>query len=271
MVKSARIRRLATICLAALFGGEVPATSGAQAEVPVDLALILAVDISDSIDPQEARLQRDGYVAALRDPAVLAAIQAGREGRIALSYAEWAGHGHYAVIVDWMAIDSRESAAAVAKKLAAAPLTTVTRTSISDAIRYSAARFRDSGFRAPRRILDISGDGPNNYGALVTDARDAAVAQGITINGLAILPAPDEPENRGGLRQLDLYYEDCVIGGPGAFVMTANGFGSFAEAIRRKLVREIAGAPPPARLRRVAAADRPACNIGEWLWFGADR
>ena len=241
--------------------------SGARSETPVDLALILAVDISDSIDSREARLQRDGYVAALTDPALLAAIRGGPHGRIALSYAEWAGHGHYSVIVDWTMIDGRESAAAVARKLAAAPLLTVTRTSISDAIRLSATRFSNSGFRAARRILDISGDGPNNYGASVTEARDAAVAQGITINGLAILPAPDEPENWGGLRQLDLYYEDCVIGGPGAFVVTAKGFGSFAEAIRRKLVREIAGAPPPARIWRTADADRPACNIGEWLWF----
>lgn len=279
MVKPTRKRGPKQILCAVLLsvGLFAESTAGWAAPTPesgsaVDLELILAVDVSDSIDRREARLQRDGYVAALTDPAVLAAIRAGRQGRIAISYIEWAGLDHYAVIIDWTVIDGEESAAAIAGRLAAAPLVTVRRTSISDAIRRSAPRFRDNGYHAPRHILDISGDGPNNYGDRVTTARDAAVAQGITINGLAILPAPSEPETHGGLRQLDLYYEDCVIGGPGAFVLTAKGYGSFADAIRRKMVREIANHPPEARLQRAsAAADRPACNIGEWLWFGADR
>ncbi len=243
----------------------------ANAARPVDLELVLAVDVSDSIDPAEARLQRDGYIAALTDPAVLDAVRHGPLGRIAVTYAEYAGFGHYRVVVDWAVIDGAESARAFAALLAAATLDTRRRTSIGDAIMLSLARFGDNGYDGTRRIVDISGDAPNNYGVPVTAARDAAVAAGVTVNGLPILPQPGEIETHGAIRALDLYYEDCVIGGPGAFIVVAEGYAAFAQAIRRKLIREIAGVAP-ARIHRAAARaepDRPPCNIGEWLWFNA--
>ena len=244
----------------------------ARAETPVDLELLFAVDVSDSIDRREARLQRNGYIAALTDPAVLRAAAGGPLGRIAISYVEWAGAGHYRVLVDWTVLDGPESGRAIAERLAAAPLAVSPRTSISAAVARSVRRFEGNGFTGTRRIIDVSGDGPNNQGVLVTEARDDAVAAGVTINALAILPDPNEPEDRGGLRTLDLYYEDCLIGGAGAFVLVAEGRAAFAEAIRRKLIMEIAGIEAPAvRLQRVAGRERPSCNIGEWMWFGPTR
>lgn len=269
MVKGV-IRSLISMLLA------VPATVAAanmaeNVALPVDVELVLAVDVSDSIDPAEARLQREGYIGALTDPAVVDAVRRGPLGRVAVTYAEYAGRGHYRVVVDWAVIDGMESARGFAARLAAAPLDTRPRTSISDAIMLSLARFDANGYAGTRRIIDVSGDGPNNYGASVTAARDAAVVAGVTVNGLPILPQPGETETYGAIRDLDLYYEDCVIGGPGAFIVVADGFAAFAEAIRRKLIREIAG-DTPAQIHRAAARtipDRPPCNIGEWLWFSA--
>lgn len=251
--------------------GSITAATAESREMAVDLELVLAVDVSDSIDPAEARLQREGYIAALADPAIGDAIGRGPLGRIALTYAEYAGLGHYRVVVDWTMIDGAGGARAFAARLAAAALDTRPRTSIGDAIMLSLARFAGNGFDGARRIIDISGDGPNNFGAPVAAARDTAVAAGVTINGLPILPQPGETETHGAIRELDLYYEDCVIGGPGAFIVIAEGYAAFADAIRRKLIREIAGTGrPDARFRRVAASrDRPSCNIGEWLWFNA--
>ena len=241
-----------------------------SAEKAVDLELVLAVDVSDSIDRNEARLQRDGYIAALTDPAVVEAVRSGLYGRIVLTYAEWAGRGHYKVVVDWTVIDGPDSARAFVARLAAAPVETGLRTSISDAIMLSLPRFNGNGYEGARRIIDISGDGPNNFGGLVSAARDTAVAAGVTVNGLPILPQPSEIETHGAIRELDLYYEDCVIGGPGAFIIIAEGYDTFAAATRRKLIREIAGTTRRRfRIRRVAARDRPPCNIGEWLWFSA--
>ena len=263
------------ILLLAVLCALVPAARISSAEMPVDLELVLAVDVSDSIDRNEARLQRNGYIAALTDPAIVAAIRGGPLGRIALSYVEYAGNGHYKVVVDWVAIDGPDAARAFAARLAAAPIETQLRTSISDAILLSLPRFSANGFAGTRRIIDVSGDGPNNSGALVTGARDAAVAAGVTVNGLPILPQPGETETHGAIRELDLYYEDCVIGGIGAFIVIAEGYETFADAIRRKLIREIAGttAPRPTILSAAARQqrDRPPCNIGEWLWFSAPR
>jgi hypothetical protein len=254
----------------------------AAAAEPVDLALLVAVDVSDSIDGREARLQRNGYIAALNDPAVLAAIRSGGRRRIALSYVEWAGFGHYKVVVDWRVVGSAADAQAFAAALARVPVESRRRTSISDAIVKSIAQLAKNPHPATRRIIDISGDGPNNYGPLVTIARDRAVAAGITINGLPIRPNPSETETHGAILDIDLYYQDCVVGGPGAFVVLANGFDDFAHAVRRKFILEIAGGAPPqpglaadpgggawdrVRWRLAAATDRPTCNIGEWLWF----
>lgn len=279
MVKGRRSATiLAGLCALWLYTAPV---APAAAE-PVDLALLVAVDVSDSIDAREARLQRDGYIAALNDPAVLAAIRAGGHRRIALSYVEWAGFGHYEVVVDWRVIGGAADAEAFAAALARAPADSRRRTSISDAILKSIDHLKKNPHPSVRRIIDISGDGPNNYGPLVTIARDRAVAAGITVNGLPIRPNPSETETHGAILDIDLYYQDCVVGGPGAFVVPANGFDDFAEAVRRKFILEIAGLPPHpdrglaaapgaggAHILPAAVSERPACNIGEWLWFSA--
>lgn len=247
---------------------------GAAAQTTVDLQLVLAVDTSRSMDEDEQRLQRAGYVAALRDPQVIRAIGSGPLGRIAVTYVEWAGQGLQAVLVPWTLIDGAEAAARVADRLAAIPLQRMRRTSISDALTFSAAAFEESGFVAARRVIDISGDGPNNSGFLVTDARDAAVARGITINGLPIMLKPGSMSGFFDVRDLDLYYEDCVIGGFGAFIVTVQHPAEFAGAIRRKLILEIAGPPAASPLvpaqwtdpqsgRIIAETD---CQIGEKLW-----
>ena len=252
----------------------------AAKEKPVDLELLLAVDVSGSVDAEEARLQREGYLGALRNPEVIAAIKSGMLGRIALSYVEWAGLGWYKVIVDWTEIYDEASAAAFAAKLEAAPIVTAHRTSVSDAIDLSVPRFTGNGFEGTRRILDVSGDGSNNYGRLVTDARDDAVAAGITVNGLPIVT--DQTNARyPTIPNIDLFYRDCVIGGPGAFHVVANGFEDFDRAVRKKLILEIAGRTPSgykraasspfhgtARIWRAAERLSPPCNIGEWRWLG---
>jgi len=243
--------------------------SGSQAKAgeAVDLELILAVDVSGSVDFDEAELQRKGYLSAMSDPTVIAAIRGGAHRKIAVSYVEWAGLGHYKVVVDWTVISDTASARAFAEKLAAAPMQRAHRTSISDAIEKSIPRFAENRFDGIRRIIDISGDGANNYGNLVDEARDKAVKAGIVINGLPILSDP-KTQNIPTIQNLDLFYRDCVIGGPGAFHVVANGFNDFARAIRRKLILEIAGRVPQWRIWRAAARESPPCNSGEWRWMG---
>jgi hypothetical protein len=212
----------------------IPAWSSvsAAADIPVDLELVLAVDVSGSVDEEEAALQREGYVAALTDERVIAAIASGPLGRIALTYVEWAGEDYQRPVVGWTLIDGA---------LAIAPIVTARWTSISTALDDAAARFNDNGFEGVRRVIDISGDGINNRGRSVVAARDAAVAAGITVNGLPILN--DRPNPWGGPPPIDLdsYYEHFVIGGPGAFIIVARDYGDFAAAILSKLIREIAG------------------------------
>ena len=257
------------------------APAAALAGQAVDLELILAVDVSGSIDPAEAKLQRQGYEQALVSPEVIQAIKAGPSGRIAVTYVEWAGLGYHRVVVAWSVIDGMESARAFVDRLAAQPIVTAHRTSVSGAIDLSAPLFAANDYDGARRIIDISGDGANNYGRLVTDARDAAVKQGITINGLPIIGDPNGasfPSNP----DLDLFYRDCVIGGPGAFYVVARGFDDFARAVRKKLILEVAGLAPkaagraqaafggPERLWRAADEDKrqgPPCDIGERNWM----
>jgi hypothetical protein len=263
--KPSRLRRLFTAAVA-LFAPA--ATAEPAARQAVDLELILAVDVSGSIDPMEAELQRQGYLRALVDPEVLRAIKSGVSGRIALTYVEWAGMGHYKTVVDWNVVDGAESAKAFAARLGAQPVESAHRTSLSGAIDRSVPMFAANAFDGARRIIDISGDGANNFGRLVTEARDAAVKEGITINGLPILT-----NTAGGMYptppDLDLFFRDCVIGGPGAFYVVAHGFDDFARAVRKKLIIEIAGAAPE-RVWRAAAEERregPPCNIGELRWM----
>lgn len=221
----------------------MPVHAATSRPVPVDLELVLAVDVSGSVDEAEALLQRQGYVEAIADPAVVGAITSGMLGRIAVTYVEWAGDGWQEFLLPWTLIDSARSAETFAATLAEAPITAGPWTSISDAIRATLPLFEENNFEGTRRIIDISGDGPNNSGGLVEPERDLAVAQRVTINGLPII---NDRFNffRPPMPNLDLYYRNCVIGGPGAFLIVAHGFKSFAQAIRRKLILEIAGDMP---------------------------
>jgi hypothetical protein len=228
------------------------------ADDPIDLELVIAVDMSRSMDLDEVRLQRSGYVEAIRDPEFIAAATSGGTGRIALTFVEWSGQLHQKVVVPWKVIDGRQSAEAFASALAALPPEIGGGgTSISSAIGFASRLFDANDFDAERRVIDISGDGPNNYGPPVAEARDAAVAAGIVINGLPILlrPSPIVPD-------IARYYSDCVIGGPGSFVLPVRNASEFAEAIRRKLILEVAARSSPSIIP--AAVDQPAdCLIGE--------
>ncbi|HZH29083.1 MAG TPA: DUF1194 domain-containing protein [Azospirillaceae bacterium] len=241
---------LAAVMCAAGFmvPGQVHAQMGAKT-VPteVDVALVLAVDISASIDEDEARLQRQGYADALSDPAVLKAIATGPLGRIAVVYFEWSSDSDQQVVAPWTVIGDSGSAAVFSAALAEAPLRIGQFTSISSAIDFSLTLFDASGVEALRQVIDISGDGFNNSGRSLQAARERALARGITINGLPVMN--DRPNPGGGGKPpagLDRYYEDNVIGGPGAFVTPAHDFDDFGRAVRAKLIREIAGTPVPA-------------------------
>lgn len=250
----------------ALAGLLSPTSAGAQEAV--DVELILAVDVSLSMSPEELEIQRRGYAAALTHETVIRAIQDGVHGRIALTYFEWAGDFSQHVIVPWTVVASAEDAAHVAAQLSANPPNSARRTSISGAISYAADLFAESGFRGMRRVLDISGDGPNNQGLPVVGARDSLIAQGITINGLPLM-TNDGFTTSYDVRDLDIYYSECVIGGPGAFVIPVNEWSQFPEAVRRKLVIELAGLTPPELLPplvRVQARQSYDCLIGEKMW-----
>lgn len=210
----------------------------ARAET-VDLLLAIAVDVSRSVDAIRAAMQRDGYMNALRNPSVVRAATSGQHGRIAVVYFEWAGESLQRVVVPWTVIRSQADADAFTDELAKNPPVSWSRTSISGAIDYAVGLFEASPHKAPRRVLDVSGDGSNNHGRSVTAARDEAVAKGIVINGLPVIN--DRPNYME--RDLDLYYEANVIGGPGAFMTVARSFNDFGSAILSKLIREIAEAP----------------------------
>jgi hypothetical protein len=233
-------------------------------ETDVDLELVLAVDVSGSMDRDEQELQRDGYVEAFRYPEVLSAISTGMLGRIAVSYVEWAGPTNQTVIVPWTVIDGAESGRRFAERLAAAPISRYRGTSISGSLAFAAPIFDNNGFSGARRVIDISGDGPNNMGMPVLVAREPVVASGITNNGLPIMIK--RPNGFYSIEQLDIYYEDCVIGGPGAFLVAVQSRDMFASAIRRKLVLEVAGGPsaviPAAQTFRTPRID---CLVGEKL------
>ena len=234
----------------------------------VDLKLLLAVDVSGSIDFWESDLQRDGYVKALKDETVINTILSGQTGRIALSYVEWAGGDHQRVVVDWSLIDSREAAHEVAENLNVRPHMAGRRTSIGNMLNFATDWFKDPRFFAERRVIDISGDGPNNTGEKVDKARDLAIANGITINALPILNERPSPYGFPKLVDLDVYYEECVIGGSGAFVVVAKGIRSFASAVRRKMILEVAGLTPERPVRAIpvqmgGSAKPYDCDIGE--------
>ena len=241
------------------------APAARAAEIPVDLELVLAVDVSGSIDWEEASLQRRGYVEAIRSDEVIAAIRSGPHGRISLAYVEWAGAYLQKTIIDWTLIDGNSSARAFTALLSEAPIETGPWTSISGAIRYAVPMFADNGYQGTRRVIDISGDGPNNAGTPVEDARRIAVETGITINGLPIVNERPGPGGIRNIRDLDRYYAECVIGGPGAFMVVAKNFEDFARAVKRKLVFEIADKVPEDTARLIHAQNAPVmyCSAGE--------
>ena len=263
-----RLVAAATVALLAL-------QSADAADMAVDLELILAIDVSSSVDRVEGQLQREGYVRAFADPRIAQAIGNGRYGRIAVTYVEWSRAGLEYRITPWWLIASAADAQAYSRELANSPITGATGTSITSMIRTGLQMFQNNGYDAPRRVIDIGGDGPNSNGGPVTAARDEAVAAGVTINGIAI---NDREVTWFSLTDLDQYYEECVIGGPAAFVVAVDGFQAYAEAILRKLILEIADAVPVGTGARVipvqvqgplvgrpsrAPKYGPACDIGE--------
>lgn len=225
----------------------------------VDVELVLAVDVSGSMDIEEAQIQRAGYVDALRHAEFINAVRDGLTGRIAITYFEWAGTVRDSSQIPWQIISGPDDANAFAALLEVRPIATRRGTSISSAIAYGTKLFDANSYSGMRRVIDVSGDGPNNFGSPVTPARDAANALGIIINGLAIMIRPS-----AAYGSLDDYYANCVIGGPGAFVLPVQEPEDFAIAIRRKLILEVSGAEPPARIVPVASSDVD-CLIGERL------
>ncbi|HWX48252.1 MAG TPA: DUF1194 domain-containing protein [Roseomonas sp.] len=217
----------------------------AWANEPVDVELALAVDVSRSVDPEEQELQFRGYAAAFRDTRLTEGIQGGPLGAIAVSFFTWSDWNIQELLVPWTRIDGPASAARFADALDAAPRRAHLYTSISGAIDYAAGLF-GQGYEGTRRVVDISGDGVNNSGRPLREARTEALARGIVLNGLAVVDRTPTPSQFAPLQQpLDEYYQKEVIGGPGAFLMVAEGFQAFEGAVRRKIIREIASNPPP--------------------------
>ncbi len=238
------MRTVRTLLLLILAGvAAVPAAATAAEQV--DLLLVLAADVSRSVDNAKFQLQREGYAAAVSDPRVLDAIRSGRNGRIGLTFVEWSGVGSQRVVIDWTTVGDAESARGFGDHLLEAPRSFADRTSISGAIEFAMGQLARAPYKSARRTVDVSGDGTNNAGRDVTLARDEAVAQGVTINGLVILSEtplawnPDHTNPPGGLEN---YYRNNVIGGPGAFVLVAENFNSFGQAIVKKMIAEVAQA-----------------------------
>jgi hypothetical protein len=271
-------RAIAAIALMALS----PALALAQNATPaeVDLNLVLAVDVSWSMDPEEQRLQRDGYVGAFRDPQVIKAIQSGPQQRIAVTYFEWAGPDIHFIVVPWMIVDGQGAAHKLAEDLSKREISRHRMTSISSALQFADRQLAASPFRAPRRVIDVSGDGPNNSGmAPVTLVRDELLANGVIINGLPITLKTGHTSGFGwgqDIGDLDAYYSNCVIGGPGSFMIPIKKLDEFATATRQKLLLEISDLRQP-QLHRVQDGNLgPApngatksgydCLVGERNW-----
>ena len=232
----------------------------------VDVELVLAVDVSYSMDLDELALQREGYANAIVSRDFLQALKTGPNGKIAVTYFEWAASSDQKIIIPWRVIDGPETADAVAAEILKTPIRRASRTSISGAINFGMALIDENPHRGIRRVIDISGDGPNNNGSPVTLARDTAVEKGVIINGLPIM-VKELSYSTMDIGNLDLYYEDCVIGGPGSFVIAIKDRDKFKEAIRTKLVLEIAGRTPERPIVPVSASEpRVNCLVGERIW-----
>ncbi len=241
------------------------AAPAAAEQVFVDVELVLAVDVSRSMSPRELEIQRRGYAAALTSRDVIDAIREGPNGQVALIYVEWSGWNAQRVIVPWTIIKDAEGAEDFAARLTAEFNDSLRRTSISGLLDYATGLFEQNEVRSLRRVIDISGDGPNNHGRPVQAARDEALAQGIGINGLPLMTR----EGLGWqwhLDDLDEYYRHCVIGGPSAFVIPVLEWAHFPDAVRRKLVLELVGLPAGPESGPIHRADGYDCLIGEKIW-----
>lgn len=242
----------------------LPTLCAAQ-DIEVDVELFLAVDVSRSMTAEERDIQRRGYAEALTSPDVVEAIQNGLLGRIAVTYVEWAGTYAHRVIVPWQEVSTRAQAEEIADIIVTTTGGGLQRTSISGAIDFAVANFSGNGFEGLRRVIDISGDGPNNQGAPVLEARAAALTQGFVINGLPLM-TEDALSAFWGIPDLDVYYTRCVIGGPGAFVIPVLDWGDFAPAIKRKLILEISQAPARVVPVQYNALPPYDCMIGEKIY-----
>jgi hypothetical protein len=232
----------------------------------VDVELILAVDVSYSMDMDELAIQREGYAQAIVSKEFLQALKTGPNGKVAVTYFEWAASSDQKIIIPWRVIDGPETADAVAAEILKTPIRRASRTSISGAIYFAMPLFDESPYKGLRRVIDISGDGPNNNGAPVLGARDEALSKGIVINGLPIM-VKEPSYSTMDIDNLDYYYEDCVIGGPGSFVVSIKDREKFKEAIRTKLLLEVAGKEPERPIMRTADKEpRVSCTIGEKIW-----
>jgi hypothetical protein len=234
--------------------------------VAVDVELVLAVDVSYSMDPDEQALQREGYITGITSSEFMQALRQGINGKVAITYFEWAGPFDQKIIMPWRLIEGPGSADAVAAEIARAPYRRASRTSIAGALTFARPLFDISGYRGLRRVIDVSGDGANNAGPPIVPTRDGVLAAGITINGLPIMLKQPTPGSMD-IEDLDVYYEDCVIGGPGAFVVPIREREKFIEATRTKLVLEIAGRQTEPRVMPASSqAPRISCTIGERMW-----
>jgi hypothetical protein len=237
-----------------------------DAAATVDVELIIAVDVSYSMDMDELAVQREGYAQAIMSTEFLQALRTGPHGKVAITYFEWAASSDQKIIIPWRVIDGPETADAVATEILKTPIRRASRTSISGAIYFAMPLFDDNPYHGLRRVIDISGDGPNNNGAPVTPARDEALSKGIVINGLPIM-VKEPSYSTMDIDNLDWYYEDCVIGGPGSFVVAIKDREKFKEAIRTKLLLEVAGRTPVRPVVPVAEKEpRVSCLIGEKIW-----
>ena len=257
---------IASAAGAATPGPASPMADSKDSRTAVDIELIIAVDVSYSMDMDELAVQREGYAQAIVSKEFLQALRNGPNARIAVTYFEWSASSDQKIIIPWRVIDGPETADAVANEIMKTPVRRGSRTSISSAITFAMPLFEDNPYRGLRRVIDISGDGPNNNGAPVVEARAKALEKGITINGLPIM-VKEPSYSTMDIDNLDWYYEDCVIGGPGSFVVSIRDRDQFREAIRTKLVLEVAGRTPERPSVPVAEKEpRIPCMIGEKIW-----
>jgi len=256
------MNRLLALVMAVCLTAAKPATAQ---EIEVDLELVLLVDVSRSMTPRELEIQRRGYAEALRSNAVFEAVQSGLLQTVAITYVEWAGTQE--VVIDWRVLQSRADLDAFAQILTTRFEPALRRTSISGALSFAAQLFETNSYKGLRQVIDVSGDGPNNQGPDVVQSRDAVLGKGIIINGLPLMTQ----EGMGSawhLDNLDIYYRNCVIGGPGSFVIPVTHWDDFADAVQRKLVLEMVSRPPTERVVPVQSAPRDPtdCRVGEKIW-----